>query len=131
MAGIKFLKFVTTIAGTKELLFDDVPEGLSFDRTHIRPISERRTQDGTLISQTVGYNKKSFTVNGGVFISALSAYFKTIFENNETITFTIYDYDASYTLVNEAVHTVKMITFEDSKDFNNSSRSWSFVLQEI
>lgn len=131
MANVKFLKFVSAIAGTKELLFDDVPEGLSFSRNHLRPVSQRRTQNGSLISQNINYNKKIFSINGGIFVSDLASYFKTIFENNETITFTIYDYNASYVLINEAVHNVKMLNFEDSKDFSGSTRNFSFELQEI
>lgn len=130
MADIKFLKFVTTIAGTKEILIQDVPEGITFDRNHVRPISSRRTQNGDLISQTIGYNKKNFTISGGQYDSVLIEYFKTIYENNETITFTVYDY-VNYVLTNEAVYSMKMISFEDSKDFSGTIRDWSIILAEI
>lgn len=130
MADIKFLKFVATIAGTKEILIQDVPEGISFDRNHIRPISARRTQNGDLISQTIGYNKKNFTISGGQYDFTLIDYFKTIYENNETITFTIYDY-VNYVLTEEVVYSMKMVSFEDSKDFSGTTREWSITLAEI
>ncbi|WKZ15428.1 MAG: hypothetical protein QY317_16150 [Candidatus Jettenia caeni] len=131
MADIKYLKFVATIAGTKEILIEDVPEGLQFQRNHIRPVSPRRTQSGTLITQTIVYNKKSISVSGGVYKKDIVDYFKTAYENNETVTFTIYDYDSNYQLINEAVHSVKIMRFEDSKDFNESTRSWSVEFEEI
>lgn len=131
MSDIKFLKFEAVNAGTKEVLIQNVPEGLSLQRNHIRPVYQRRTQAGDLVAQSVYYHKKNFAMNGGVFDRVLSDYFKILYETRENAVITVYDYDDSFSLIVEYTATVKLTRFQDLTDFVDSNRSWNVEFEEI
>lgn len=118
------------LAGSKDVFLGDVFEGLSFSRAHYRPTNPVRTQDGTLITQSTYTNKKNISLSGGVFVSTLPVYLKAIYEANETVTVIIYDYVEGI-IATESTYSMKIISFEDSKDFINSIRNWSVELQQI
>lgn len=118
------------IAGSKDVFLGDVFEGLSFGRTHYRPTSPVRTQNGTLITQSTYANKKNLSLSGGAYTSTLPDYLKAVYELNETVTVIIYDY-VEGVIATENTYSMKIISFEDSKDFVNSTRSWSVELQQI
>lgn len=130
MADIKFLNMSAPNAGSKDVFLGDVFEGLSFSRSHYRPTNPVRTQNGTLITQSTYANKKNLSLSGGVFVSTLPDYLKVIYEANETVTVIIYDY-VEGVISTESTYSMKIISFEDSKDFVNSIRNWSVELQQI
>lgn len=130
MADIKFLNLNAPNAGSKDVFLGDVFEGLSFSRSHYRPTNPIRTQNGTLVTQSTYSNKKNLSLSGGVFVSTLPDYLKAIYEANETVTVIIYDY-VEGVIATESTYSMKIISFEDSKDFVNSVRNWSVELQQI
>ena len=130
MADVKFINVTAPIAGSKDIYLADVFEGLTLSRSHYRPTNPVRLGDGTLIMQSTYANKKDISLSGGVFVSTLPTYFESVFEANETLTVTPYDY-VEGVLTAEAVLIMKAIAFEDSKDFVNSTRAWTVQLMEI
>ena len=131
MAIIKFINLNATTAGSKDFLIEDTPEGLKLSRNHIRPVSPRRTQNGTLITQTIYYNKKGFTLEGGEYHNALITYLKSLYESGENATLTVYDIDGNFAVVTEYTATVKMTKLEDGKDFVDNTRSWTAEFEEV
>ena len=62
MSEIKLLQFepIGSFAlGDKTMYFEDAPGGMSYSIEHLNPVSARRTQNGTLITQSIRYNKKN------------------------------------------------------------------------
>ena len=80
---IKFFEF-TPGAGSalspKEVFFHDCPLGISYSMTHLNPVNSRRTQDGTLITQTIRYNKKSISLTMSFFDVTFRDYFVALYE---------------------------------------------------
>lgn len=128
---IGFLQFVAPIAGTKKIVLSNVPDGLRLSRNHITAISNRRLQNGSLISQVIASRKKSFSLDLGLYDKSLSVYFESIYENNESVSMTVYEYNSNFLRVDEYSLTVKIARFEDSKDYIDNTRSMVIDLEEV
>ena len=130
MSDTQLVEFTAANAGTKIIRLEDVPEGLQIRRSHLRPISPRRTQDGTLITQTVWYNKKAFSRSIGSWTDDLITYFQALYESNEAATVTVYDYTDLVFRV-EYVLQVRITGLDDAKECIGGSRNWSVEFEEV
>ncbi len=126
----RLIEFEAAGAGKKTIVVKDVPEGLQLKRNHLRPISARRTQNGTLIPQTVWYNKKAFSLNVGSLADDVLLYFVALFESNEVVTFTVFDYTDLVFRV-EYMLQVRITKLDDAKDCVGASRGWSMELEQV
>lgn len=132
MSDIRFVRFSAPITGIKDIYFTDVAEGFSISKNHIRPNNPIRTQNGTLVSQSVYFNKKSISISGNCLTSVLIAYFQSIYEVNETVTLTIYKRSNNNIEQTEATYITKMVPgLNDSNDFATTTRNFGIQLEEI
>lgn len=131
MSDIRFVRFSAPIAGIKDIYFTDVAEGFSISKSHIRPSNQIRTQDGTLISQSIYFNKKSISISGNCLTNTLISYFQDIFLLNETVTLTIYKRSNNNIEQTESTYLMKMASHEDSNDFISTARNFGIQLEEI
>lgn len=132
MSDIRFVNFNAPIAGSKDIYFTDAPEEFNISRTHNRPVSAIRTQNGTLITQSVYFNKKSISISASCLTDTLISYFQNIYELNETVTLTIYKRSNSHVEQMEETYVTKMIvSLEDSNDFVSATRNFGVQLEEI
>ncbi len=133
MPDIKQIEIIPTSGslGTKLFVFGDFPGGLSSSTTHIRPRYPRRTADGTLITQTLVYNKKRISISGVIYDVLFHIYLKSLFEEGITATLKMWYEDASFVEQTEFNAVVDFLEYQDYKDENGNTRSVSMVFEEI
>lgn len=133
MAVIKQLEIIPDSGplGTKIVNFGDAPRGLSFSRDHIRPVHPRRTQDGTLVTQTLNYNKKQITISGVLWIITLHTYLQSLYESGIGATLKVWYEDSSYVETTEFNASVQFLNYKDDVDQNNNSRTINAVFAEV
>jgi hypothetical protein len=133
MADIKQLEIIPDSGplGTKIVNFGDAPGGLSTDRKHISPRHPRRTQDGTLVTQTVSYNKKEITISGVIWDITLHTYLEALFESGIGATLKLWYENASYAETAEFNAPVSFLDYNDVKDQNNNSRAITAEFAEV
>ncbi len=133
MADIKFIEIIpdSGALGTKIINFADMPAGLSFRRQHIRPLSPRRTQDGTLVTQTLNYNKKSFSISGVLFEITIHTYLESLYESLVGATLKAWYEDSSYVPQTEFNGSVKFLNYEDEMDEISNLRTINAVFAEV
>ncbi len=133
MADIKFIEIIpdSGALGTKIINFGDTPGGLSFRRAHIRPVSPRRTQDGTLVTQTLNYNKKSFSISGVLFEITIHTYLESLYESAVGATLKAWYENSSYVPTTEFNGSVSFINYEDEMDEISNLRTINAVFAEV
>lgn len=133
MADIKQFEIIPTSGalGTKLINFGNFPGGLSVSVNHIRPIHQRRTQNGTLITQALLYNKKRIIISGIIYDVLLHIYFKSLFESGITATLKLWYEDASFAEQTDFNAIVSFLDYEDVEDKNGNSRSVDMIFEEI
>lgn len=133
MANIKQFEVIPTSGplGTKLINFGDFPGGLVVSTKHIRPTHPRRTQNGTLITQSLLYNKKLITISGTIYDVSLHIYFKALFESAITATLKLWYEDSSFAEQTDFNAIVSFLDYEDAKDENGNSISISMIFSEI
>ena len=131
---IKFIEIIpdSGALGTKIIYINDTPEGLSFRREHIRPVSPRRTQDGTLVTQTIRYNKKSFSLAGVLLDITIHTYLESLYESGIGATLKVwYEDSTDYTPTTEFNGSVSFIDYEDDMDEIANKRAINAVFAEV
>lgn len=136
MAGIKLhidMKFLTLIVNgnMQDVLIEDVPDGLHLDRQNTLPIFPRRTQDGTLITQTALFNKKSFSLKGVENHTPILSFLAAAYEGAHDVAMTVYDVNESFTEYSEYTVAVRIIQISDGKDFIGNKKEWTVQMMEI
>ncbi len=133
MADIKQFEIIPTSGalGIKLINFGDFPEGLTASINHIRPTHPRRTQNGTLITQSLLYNKKRITISGIIFDVLLHIYFKSLFESGITATLKLWYEDANFAEQTDFNAIVNFLDYQDEEDKNGNSRSIDMIFEEI
>jgi hypothetical protein len=141
----KTLKFITIIAdaggpGTKQIYIEDVPEGLSINKTLLKPKHARRTQNGTLITTTLDYVKKGFSVSGALYSIDIDDYLLTLYESGLDATLKIEYIDAELhkddipekdAVTVEFNGRVSILSHESDHDLIRNVRSINTQFQEI
>ena len=131
---IKFIEIIpdSGALGTKIIYINDTPGGLSFRREHISPRAPRRTQDGTLITQTVRYNKKSISLIGVLLDIAIHTYLQSLYESGIGATLKVWYEDSStYVPTTEFNGSVKFLNYEDDVDEIANMRTINAVFSEV
>jgi hypothetical protein len=133
MADIKQIEIIPTSGplGTKLFIFGDFPGGLSVSTDHIRPKHPKRTQNGSLITQQLLYNKKRLSVSGMIYDILFHIYLRDLFESGITATLKLWYEDASYTEQTNFNALVQFISYRDIEDENGNTRSVSMIFEEI
>ncbi len=132
--AIKFVEIIPSSGplGTRIINLEDVQGGLSINRDHIRPLSPRRTQDGTLITQTLRYNKKQITIAGVLYEATIHTYLQSLFESAISATLKIW-YEASDTYVEteDFNGTVLLTGYDDGHDKIANTRTFTATFTEV
>ena len=131
---IKFIEIIpdSGALGTKIIYINDAPEGMSFRRSHIRPISPRRLQGGALITQTVRYNKKEFSLSWALLDIPIHTYLESLFESGIGATLKVwYEDSTDYTPTTEFNGSVAFIEYGDDNDQTGSKRNINAVFAEV
>lgn len=129
--AIKFIEIIPDSLASKIIYLADVPGGLSFRRRHISPIFPRRTQDGALVTQTLDYNKKEFTLSGVLLEITIHIYLEALKESGEGATLKVWYEDSSYTPTTEFNGSVKFLSYEDDMDEVANIRNINAVFAEV
>lgn len=132
--AIKFVEIdpVSGPLATKVINFSDAPGGLVFSRNHQRPLSSRRTQDGTLISQTLRYNKKVITITGTIYEIGIHDFLEDLFESGINAVLKIwYEATSTYTETEDFNSTVLLTAYEDSHDKIANTRTFTATFTEV
>ena len=131
---IKFIEIIPDSGplGTKIIYINDTPEGLSVRILPIRPVSPRRVQSGTLIVQTVNYNKEEFSVSGVLYEIAIHTYLRSLFRAGIGATLKVwYEDSTDYTPTTEFNGSVKFISYECDMDEISNKRNINAVFAEV
>ena len=131
---IKFIEIIPDSGslGTKIVYINDAPEGMSFRRSHLRPRSPRRTQDGTLIMQTVRYNKKEFSLSWALLDITIHTYLEALYESGIGATLKVwYEDSTDYTPTTEFNGSVSFIDYSDDGDQTGNKRNINAVFAEV
>lgn len=132
--AIKFVEIIPTVGplATLTINFADIPAGLSFSRDHERPVSQRRTQNGTLISQSLRYNKKTITITGVIYEITIHGWLEDLFEQGITATLKLwYEATGTYTETADFNSTVLLTSYEDNHDKIANSRTFTATFTEV
>jgi len=134
MAEIKLLKFepIGSFAlGDKTMYFEDAPGGMSYSMEHLNPVSARRTQDGTLITQTIRYNKKNINLTITFYDNTVRTYFESLYTSGFRMTFTIYtENPTTYAEETEFSGTVQILSLNEDNDQSGNIRTINMALAE-
>lgn len=130
---IKFVTITPSGAGpaAKTFNFEDVPEGFNITQRHIRPIFARRLQNGSLVSQSLLYNKKQLIVDGGEYQTTVVEFFQDIYESGATSVFQAFNINEDFTTTTEFSITVQLIEYEDNKAYVDNTRSFTATFEEV
>jgi hypothetical protein len=131
---IKFFSFepIGSFAlGNKDVHFHEAPGGISHSINHLNPVNARRTQDGTLITQTIRYNKKDINLTISFFDVTMKTYFEALYESGLRITLTIWVENPT-TFVEEPEFNgiVQMIDLDEDTDQGSNVRTLTMNLSE-
>ncbi len=131
---IKFLTFENVVSGAVADLdfhFHEAPGGISFTIEHLNPVNSRRTQDGTLITQTIRYNKKVINLTVSFFDITMKTYFQTLYESGSRFDFSIWAENPT-TFVEEAefTGTVQMLGLSEDMDQSSNIRTLTMNISE-
>jgi hypothetical protein len=133
MADVKLI-VITPDSGAQGVLTINWKDtrGMSFRRSHIRPISPERLQDGTLVAQTLDFNKKEFSLTVTLHHITIHSYLQTLFESGIGIILQVVYEDDSFVEQDEFNGSCKMTSYDDDVDQGGSwARSVSVVFMEV
>jgi hypothetical protein len=117
--------------GILEVYFRSSPGGLNFSREHERPVFPRRTQDGSLITQTLRYNKKTISISGVLFEITIHDYLEELFESVIGATLKLLYENSSYEETEEFNKSVNFISYADDMDEIANLRNIRAVFMEV
>ncbi|MCP4989387.1 MAG: hypothetical protein GY928_26010 [Colwellia sp.] len=131
---IKLLTFENVVSGAVADLdfhFHEAPGGISYTMEHLNPVNSRRTQDGTLITQTIRYNKKVINLTVSFFSVVTRAYFIALYESGSRFDFSVWSENPS-TFVEETefTGTVQMLSLSEDMDQGSNIRTISMTISE-
>ena len=131
---IKLLEFepIGSFAlGDKTIYFEDAPGGMSYSMDHLNPVNGRRTQDGTLITQTIRYNKKVINLTISFYDNRVRTYFESLYASGFRLTFTIWT-ENPVTFAEEAEFNgiVQILNLTEDNDQTGNIRTLNMVLAE-
>ena len=133
MADIKQFEIIPSSGplGTKLFNFGDFPGGLSTSPEYIRPTYPRRSQDGTLVTQTLLYNKESVAISGVINDVLFHIYFKALYQSGITATLKLWYEDANYAEQTDFNALVNFLDYRMTKNENDNTYSVSMIFAEI
>ncbi len=132
--AIKLLEFLPSggSAGNKIVNFADAPAGISYNEDHLNPVHARRTQDGTLITQQVRYNKKNFSITLGLHSKALKTYFQLLYEESVNTVLKIWsENETTYAEEAEFNKTVRIVDLKETHDQASNIRTLTLTIMEV
>jgi hypothetical protein len=134
MPEIKLLEFepIGSFAlGDKIMYFEDAPGGMSYSMDHLNPVNARRTLNGTLITQTIRYNKKNINLTISFHDNTVRTYFESLHASGLRITFTIWTENPT-TYAEEAEFTgiVQILSLGEDNDQSGNTRTFNLILAE-
>lgn len=134
MAQIKLIEFNPIGSfdlGDKILYFEDAPGGMSYSMDHLNPVNARRTQDGTLITQTIRYNKKVISLTITFYDVTLKDYFQALYESGFRSTFKIWvENPSTYATETEFDGTIQILSLGEDNDQSGNIRTLNMTLAE-
>jgi len=134
MSVIKFFTFAPIGAfalGDKDVFFADAPGGISHSINHLNPVNARRTQDGSLITQTIRYNKKVIDLTINFFDITTKTYFQTLYESGLRITLSIWvENPTTFVEETEFNGIVQMLSLDEDTDQGSNIRTLTMNLSE-
>jgi hypothetical protein len=135
MSQIKLIEFVPGggfPGGSKILYFADAPGGMSYSMEHLNPVGARRTQDGSLITQTLRYNKKVISLTIGFHDVTLKTYFQSLYESGVRSVFSIWaENPTTFVEETEFSGTVQILSFGEDMDQSANVRTITLTLAEV
>lgn len=134
MPEIKLLEFepIGSFAlGDKIMYFEDAPGGMSYSMDHLNPVNSRRTQNGTLITQTIRYNKKNINLTITFHDNTVRTYFESLHASGLRITFTIWtENPITYAEETEFTGIVQILNLGEDNDQSGNIRTLNLILAE-
>ncbi len=134
MADVKLMLFTPAVGSglsAQTLYVSDLPGGASFSREHLNPVNARRTQDGTLITQTIRYTKKVFSLTITTYDVTLLTYFENIYESGYRTDFVVYNENSTTWAEQEEFNgTVQILSLNDDIDQISNIRTITMTLSE-
>jgi hypothetical protein len=131
---IKLLEFspIGSFAlGDKTMYFEDAPGGMSYSMDHLNPVNARRTQNGTLITQTIRYEKKSINLTISFYDSRIRTYFKSLYASGFRLTFVIWtENPVTYAEETEFNGIVQILNLNEDNDQTGNIRTLNMILAE-
>lgn len=131
---IKFFEFepaVGSALSTKEVFFHDCPLGISWSMKHLSPVNGRRTQNGSLITQTIRYNKKDIDLTMTFFDLAFKQYFVSLFEEGLRPTISIWvENPTSFVEETEFSAVCQIMTLDEDMDQTGNVRTLTLSISE-
>jgi hypothetical protein len=133
--AIKFFTFepIGSFAlGDKDIHFHEAPGGISYAVTHLNPVNARRTQDGSLITQTIRYNKKVIDLSLTFFDVTIKTYFQALRESGLRITLSIWvENPTTFVEETEFNGIVQMLSMDEDTDQSSNVRTLTMNLSEV
>ena len=132
---IKFFSFepIGSFAlGDKDVHFHEAPGGISHSIRHLNPVSGRRTSDGSLITQTLRYNKKDINLTISFFDVTMKTYFQTLYKSGLRITLSIWvENPTTFVEETEFNGIVQMLSLDEDTDQRSNIRTLNMTLAEV
>lgn len=132
---IKFVEFLPQApfsGGDKILYFHDCPGGISYSKAHLNPVAGRRTQDGSLITQTARYNKKDFDLTFSFFDVTLGQYFESLYESGVRLTLKVwYENPSTFAEETEFNSIVQILNLNEGNDQSATLRTLTLNISEV
>lgn len=132
---IKFLEFspIGSFAlGNKTMFFEDAPGGMSYTMEHLNPVNSRRTQNGTLITQTIRYNKKVINLTISFYDNRIRTYFESLHASGFRVVFVIWtENPITYAEEKEFDGTIQILNLNEDNDQTGNVRTLNMVLAEV
>ncbi len=131
---IKFFSFepIGSFAlGNLDVHFHEAPGGISHSIQHLNPVNARRTQDGSLITQTIRYNKKDINLTITFFDVTMKTYFQALYESGLRITLSIWvENPTTFVEETEFNGIVQMLSLDEDTDQGSNVRTLTMNLSE-
>ncbi len=132
---IKFFSFepIGSFAlGDKDVHFHEAPGGISHSVNHLNPVNARRTQNGSLITQTIRYNKKVINLTITFYDVTMKTYFQALYESGLRITLSIWvENPTTFVEETEFNGIVQMLDLQEDTDQSANIRILNMILAEV
>ncbi len=117
--------------GDKILYFKDAPAGISYAMDHLNPVNSRRTQNGTLITQAIRYNKKVLSLTITFYDVTLRTYFESLHSSGLRSTLTIWVENPTTFVVEEEFNgIIQILNLSEDNDQSGNVRTLTMSLAE-